>query len=159
MADSPEVRNLHLAQEATEKYDAYFLALTFTLLAASVETAKWSSCRISSGAEIIAWFLFAASGLLGLKRAAWTPGFFKTAADHSRADDRARALAVHPVSREEAEKSFAEAKRLQATLDAKNRLFQKIYTLQWWTFVMGLLLILARRAFEGIILGGPPASH
>lgn len=52
-----------------EKFEFYFLGLTFTLLGASIQTATFvGHSHVSVFAEIIGWAGFALSGLIGLSK-------------------------------------------------------------------------------------------
>jgi hypothetical protein len=52
-----------------EKFEFYFLGLTFTLLGAAIQTATFTGhSHISVIAEIIGWSGFAISGMVGLSK-------------------------------------------------------------------------------------------
>ncbi len=52
-----------------EKFEFYFLGLTFTLLGAAIQTATFAGhSNVSIFAEIIGWAGFALSGLIGLSK-------------------------------------------------------------------------------------------
>ena len=69
--------DLEAAQRVQERVQFYFVTLTFTLLALSVETAKFSGSNISSTSELLAWVFLLMSGITGLSRLNSIPGNFK----------------------------------------------------------------------------------
>lgn len=69
--------DLESAQRVQERVQFYFITLTFTLLALSVETAKFNSSNISSASELFAWFFLLLSGITGLSRLNSIPANFK----------------------------------------------------------------------------------
>lgn len=55
-----------------EKFEFYFLGLTFTLLGASIQTSSFNSYPcFSIYLELTAWGLFIISGLVGLSKVEW----------------------------------------------------------------------------------------
>ncbi|WP_019570889.1 hypothetical protein [Thioalkalivibrio sp. ALE11] len=55
------------AQEILSKFELYFLALTFTLLGISIQTASLTDVpELSKILEVVAWILLAVSGIVGL---------------------------------------------------------------------------------------------
>lgn len=69
--------DLETAQRVQERVQFYFVTLTFTLLALSVETAKFNGSNISSSSELFAWLFLLLSGITGLSRLNSIPGNFK----------------------------------------------------------------------------------
>ena len=56
-------------QSVMEKYEFYFLALTFTILGASIQTADFSAySKAGVVAEIVGWAALGLSGLVGLSK-------------------------------------------------------------------------------------------
>jgi hypothetical protein len=52
-----------------EKFEFYFLGLTFTLLGAAIQTADFTGhSHVSVAAEILGWTAFAIAGLVGLSK-------------------------------------------------------------------------------------------
>ena len=57
-----------------EKYEFYFLALTFTLLGASIQTADFGEySKVNSIIELLGWFAFGLSGIVGLSKIEYLP--------------------------------------------------------------------------------------
>jgi hypothetical protein len=52
-----------------EKYEFYFLGLTFTLLGASIQTVDFGEySKVNSIIELVGWFAFGLSGVVGLSK-------------------------------------------------------------------------------------------
>jgi hypothetical protein len=62
-----------IAQRSQEKFEFYLVGLVFTLLALSIQTAKFSHSNLSETFEILGWFSLAVSGLIGLWRLEYIP--------------------------------------------------------------------------------------
>jgi NhaP-type Na+/H+ or K+/H+ antiporter len=57
-----------------EKYEFYFLALTFTLLGLSIQTVDFESySNINTIIELLGWLLFGVSGVVGLSKIEYLP--------------------------------------------------------------------------------------
>jgi hypothetical protein len=78
--------NLEYAIQTQQKFEFYFLALVFTILGLSIQTAKLSFW-LQGVFEIAAWLSLLASGLAGLSRMEWIPVSYKGHAEvvHRRA--------------------------------------------------------------------------
>jgi hypothetical protein len=73
-------KNLDHAIEAQEKFDYYFIALIFSMLGLSIQTAKFSDALWSNAAEWFGWVCLLISGLSGLFRIELTHPQFKLVA-------------------------------------------------------------------------------
>ena len=66
--------HIELAVQTQEKLEFYFLSLVFTLLALSVQTAKFTDSSLyANGFELIGWACLLVSGLAGLWRMEFIP--------------------------------------------------------------------------------------
>ena len=61
-----------IAQQTQEKFEFYLLSLVFTLLALSIQTAKFGASVPGDILELLGWACFVVSGLAGLSRIEWT---------------------------------------------------------------------------------------
>ena len=69
--------NLDTSIRIQEKYEFYFLSLTFIILALSIQTSKFGAHAISDGLELLSWLFLFVAGMAGLSRMGWTPSLYK----------------------------------------------------------------------------------
>ena len=62
-----------IAQQAQEKFEFYLVGLVFTLLALSIQTAKFGQSNLPNICEISGWVSLSVSGLIGLWRLEYIP--------------------------------------------------------------------------------------
>lgn len=62
-----------IAQQTQEKFEFYLLSLVFTLLALSIQSAKFGAAVPADAMELVGWLLFIVSGVAGLWRMEWVP--------------------------------------------------------------------------------------
>lgn len=62
-----------------EKFEFYFLSLTFVLLGLAIQTAKFGNSDFSDIFELIGWLCLLVSGLASLSRMEWIPCGFRAA--------------------------------------------------------------------------------
>ena len=67
MEDTPQLHGV------VEKYEFYFLGLTFTLLGLAVQTFKPTTVLSADVVEIGGWLCLLVSGLLGMSKIEWIP--------------------------------------------------------------------------------------
>ena len=79
---SPEP-NIHAAQRFQERFEFYFVALTFTLLGLAAQTAAFGDFVVADLTELGAWGALLLSGLAGLARLEGIPHFLKLASMRS----------------------------------------------------------------------------
>jgi len=60
--------NREIAIRLRERFEFYFVALAFTIVAFSIQTAHFGSVLLSSAAELAAWFALLLAGIVGLQR-------------------------------------------------------------------------------------------
>jgi hypothetical protein len=60
-----------IAQQTQEKFQFYLLSLVFTLLALSIQTAKFEGVIVADILELTGWVFFIVSGIFGLSRMEW----------------------------------------------------------------------------------------
>lgn len=73
----PDNSNLDVSIRVQEKYEFYFLSLTFIILGLSIQTSKFGTHPIADGLELLAWIALFISGLSGLSRMRWVPSLYK----------------------------------------------------------------------------------
>lgn len=121
-----------IASEYQSKFRFYFVALVFTLLAASIQTADLSHMRTSNQVlELIGWVLLLVSGLCSLSFLEFTPVVYR----HFDAINN---------SSGEAKKEFqAQLKKIQDINSVQ-------YATAKYSFVAGLALIIISRGAHGL---------
>ena len=62
-----------IAQKTQERFEFYIIALVFTLLALSIQTAEFGSSAISDSFELLGWISLVLSGIAGLWRMEFVP--------------------------------------------------------------------------------------
>jgi hypothetical protein len=62
-----------VAQQSQEKFEFYLVGLVFTLLALSIQTAKFAQSNCTNFFELLGWVFLAVSGLNGLWRLEYIP--------------------------------------------------------------------------------------
>ena len=73
----PDKSNLDVSMRIQEKFEFYFLSLTFIILGLAVQTSKFGSSKISDIFELLAWILFFIAGIAGLSRMRWAPSLYR----------------------------------------------------------------------------------
>ena len=129
MAEEPT--NLMLAVRTKEKFEFYMVALVFTVLALSVQTATFGSHVISDAAELAAWLALLASGLAGLWRIELVGLYYYGAY-------KAQALPEGNPSKRTIENKLH---KMEATS-------MRRYKLHKWCFIVGLPLLVFARAYH-----------
>ena len=124
MADT----NSSFAIEVQNKFAFYMVALVFTTLAASMQTAEFGTCKASDAAELIAWIMLMASGLAGLRRIETISSIYR--------------LASIPAS------SKAGQDILDKGIDEKQTNALRWFMAHKVLFVVGLLALLVSRGLE-----------
>jgi hypothetical protein len=154
------------------KFEFYFLALVFTVLGLSLQTAKISDNRIQPYLEIGAWVLFLISGVSGLFRTATLSIIYKYRGEIFNIEAHVSQQSQHPsvdqtpegfkpVNKEEV------SRRRQSMFDARTERRSRIIKLDKQvnvalkifavSFVLGLSALLASRSI--CILPQSPSSN
>jgi len=78
MADSPSSRdeNVEIAHRIQQKFDFFLIALTFSILGLSIQTAHFGQARTPAALELMGWSGLLISGLVGLSRLEWLPQLY-----------------------------------------------------------------------------------
>jgi len=153
-----------IAQKTQETFEFYLLSLVFTLLALSIQTAKFGTSAVADALELMGWVSFVVSGLAGLSRLEWIPGLRLSVGDREDAKNhlfelkeiQARGISELDViatgTRQPIAKRVADQQEAIAALDP---LIEKLerwtftkYNLHKYGFVLGLLCVVAARAFK-----------
>lgn len=156
-----------------EKYEFYFLGLTFTLLGASIQTADFGDySKVNSLIELMGWFTFGLSGVVGLSKIEYLPSLItiRNEKDSNKGYvselQRARALGTRSVRVAQTGEAL-EIDQVISTVEANvstwsNRLeqFGKWHEIkhivQKYSFLSALFLVACSRAY--IAFASSPCS-
>lgn len=121
------------AKEYSVKFDFYFLALIFTILGLSVQTADFTQSQIGAVSELFGWVTLLCSGVIGLIRLERFPLLYQNLFNRQTYGDR--------LSEEDRVKYSDFIERQQVTL-------QSLYAWQRSLFVLGLFSVMLGRAID-----------
>lgn len=159
-----------VAREGQEKFDFYLISLVFTLLALSVQTAKFGGFTPRDIFELAGWLAFVLSGFAGLSRLEWIPHIRTVLAtqqefEADKFDLAQKILHGQGEARIHVLESGAEqtvAQRLEIRKDGLAKLAPAIgqlerrsnrkYTLHKWAFVLAVICIVIARGIEPLIV-------
>lgn len=165
MTDKPaSLQNTEIAQRTQERFDAYLLGLIFTILALSIQTAKFGDSPAADASEIVGWLLLLIAGLSGLSRFEWTSEIYSLYGVQTEQESLARAIEeaatlkgvkeiyVVPLAMKvpavqllaDAKQSVAKVKDVLEPMHKRNL---KRYRVMKWGFVLGLFALIFARAF------------
>ena len=168
MTDSSHVtKQLETAERLQSQFRYYFVALVFTLLAASIQTAKFGESNVQTISELVGWALFAVSGLVALSYLEWEPLIREQLAhrdDFSRQVNGAKVAKlqgtnqVHVLS-SGAMQSIEEristledsARKLSIATDQRLSIAGLKYEIWRWSFVAALAAMLVARGGSALV--------
>lgn len=150
------------AQQTQEKFDFYLLALSFTVLAFSIQTATFGTERTADLLELMGWLLLSISGFVGLWRMEWIPIIrlqeaYKNRLERDISEIQKRRLegsslvALHdgsPLTYDEQIQSLKQdVERLSKQIGSLHPQNQLKYKIHRWSFALGLLCVVGARAY------------
>jgi len=160
-----------------EKFEFYFLGLTFTLLGAAIQTASFSGhSHASVIAEVIGWAGFALSGLVGLSKVEHLSVVIflrnrKNEYENNKSQfEQAKASGVASAKIAQTgevmlidtaiNKAGESAARYGDELGKAGRRHEVKDIIQRWSFILGLLSIAVARAYDAVtpIICGLPST-
>lgn len=150
-----------------EKFEFYFLGLTFTLLGAAIQTATFTGhSNVSVIAEIIGWTGFAISGLIGLSKVEHLSVVIylrnrKNEFENNKAQyEQAKTSGVATAKIAQTGEVMTiddvilqvggTATRYAEQLDKVGKRHEAKDIIQKWAFVLGLLSIAVARAYDAV---------
>ena len=77
MSEEKTLPDIEKAIQIQDKFNFYLVALTFSILGLSIQTAKLEASSINNIYEIFGWFSLFISGLCGLSRLEWIPRIYE----------------------------------------------------------------------------------
>ena len=152
-----------------EKFEFYFLGLTFTLLGAAIQTATFAGhSHASVFAEIIGWAGFALSGLIGLSKVENLSVVIylrnrKNEFENNKSQfEQAKASGIPSAKIAQTgevmsidaviDKAGESASRYEEQLDKTGKRHEIKAIIQRWAFVFGLLSTAVARAYDAVAL-------
>lgn len=156
-----------IAHQSQEKFQFYGVALVFTILGLSIQTATFDGHVASRICEILSWFLLLVSGLSGLSHLEWNPVIRIQMAHKDEATEKASQLEsqrdqgfrqinvlqdkkVVPIEERIAEygsyidKLDTQITKLDNKAENKYRLFK-------WAFALGIILLAVSRSIAPVM--------
>ena len=156
-----------IAQRLQERFETYWLGLIFTLLALSIQSARFGAVPLADLAEVLAWLLLLVAGLVGLSRFEYIPEIYRLHSLQVGFEERARAVqkeiirGVHELyvaplgktvrSAEYMAESEASARTVEQRLEPIERRQMWKYRLKKRTFVTATCLLLFARSFPPVV--------
>jgi hypothetical protein len=158
----PDKSNIDVAIRIQEKFEFYFLSLTFVILGLSIQTSKFGVHAISDGLELLGWISLFVSGMAGLSRMRWAPFLYKVKdaiirREWDRDDAKRRELNGQTrVTRGEEEikiddfiadvsQAVKEVEDQLSKLETKNNLKSWLHV---YGFTFGVLFLMGSRGYE-----------
>ena len=158
----PDNSNIDVAIRIQEKFEFYFLTLTFTILGLSIQTSKFGAHAISDGLELLGWISLFVSGMAGLSRMRWAPFLYRVKdaiirRESVRDDAKRRELngQTRAIRGEEeisigdfiadASQAVKEVEDQLSKLETKNNLRSSLHV---YGFTFGLLFLMGSRGYE-----------
>lgn len=165
--ESTQISEYGIAQQTQEKFEFYLLSLVFTLLALSVQTAKFGGSIAADALELGGWLFLIISGFTGLSRMEWVPVIRTTKAQQSGFEEEIRKLKTlqlqgqtelivlenstkQPIT-ERIENRQEAIGLLCSYLKKLERKHDVKYGLHIYGFVFGVLFVAVSRAFNPAI--------
>lgn len=157
---SEENQNVIHSIEIGRKVDFYFIALVFTILSLSIQTAPVNKVWWQYSIEMLAWASLLVSGLAGLSRLEYIPvlyngsGFIQKKEEYLTQLKQRRIIGEdgNELSHEEVLKRMSQVKETMADGRSKMERVEKAnqikYTVHKWAFVVGLLFLIISRAIS-----------
>lgn len=152
-----------VAQQSQEKFEFYLVGLVFTLLALSIQTAKFGQSNFSNNLELFSWISLAVSGFSGLWRLEYIPVIRTKIAIKNEFDDKLDELrelelkGVQQVFVLETQSNQAIKERLsdyQMGVDVLDPVITNLerhgnvkYQTHRYSFIVGIFLLMFARAY------------
>ena len=169
------MNELEHSRELQEKFELYLLALIFTILGLAIQTAKLGTSRVADSLEVLGWLSLTFSGLSGLSRLEWVPVALKTGSQlqdirkerQQLADAAEAGLHLIPVVDQPEPANIHEVianrddaiGKVEAHIDKMDQRIRLKYDIHKWSFVIGLLLLIAARGYGPVVgIFSHPAS-
>lgn len=160
-------KEYEIAHQSQEKFQFYSVALVFTILGLSIQTASFDGHWSAKICELVSWLLLLISGLFGLSHLEWNPVIRTQMAEKSKLDEKARHLeegkrqgaeVVHVAEKNQVvpiDVRIGEYEVFLGKLDSNiSRLDRKAeikYQIFKWGFGLGVVVLASSRSINPII--------
>ena len=150
-----------------ERFNVYFLAFIFGILAVAIHTASFESALVASGAELVAWVLLVVSGIAGLLRQERLPECYRLRGLKAEKEELRNevqkallrgATEFHVLPAEVDVPSWRyrgeieeEISRVDERLAAINQQLTRRYRVQRWGFFLALVFLLVSRGHRSAV--------
>lgn len=84
--------NMEYSRSLQEKYEYYLIALNFTILALSIQTAKFADGKVGIALELTGWLMLLVGGVVALLRLEAQPGAHRGYAELDAQEDKVTTL-------------------------------------------------------------------
>ena len=156
-----------IAHQTQEKFHFYALALVFTILGLSIQTASFDGHVAARICEILSWFMLLISGLSGLSNLEWNPVIRVQMARKDELEEKVRKLEaqrdqgikqvnvlqdqkVMPIEDRITEYN-SYIPKLDAQIAKMDRKAEIKYWIFKWAFVLGIVLLAVGRSLTPAI--------
>jgi len=160
--------NTEISLRLQERFEFYVIALAFTILGLSIQTASFGESLVSDSFELLGWLFLFVSGLVGLSRLEWKSVAYdihagiqdlQTEATRLR---QAQQMGQNEVPVIDGEREIVPVEEaIQTQDDAATQLKPKVENIEKWisrkyhihkrAFALGVLFLLLARAYEPAI--------
>lgn len=163
MSDTEHV----VAHKAQEKFEFYGVALVFTILALSIQTADFSGHLAQRICELLAWLVLLIAGLVGLSRLEWNPVIrvqmarkdWLEAAKQRLADQKRQGVQDVMVLQDDKtvpiehriDEYQSTAEKLGTEISTLERRAEKKYLVFKWGLALGIALLVVSRSIDPVI--------
>lgn len=167
--------NLSVATSFQERFNVYFLAIIFGVLAVAIHTTTFEGALVARAMELFAWVLLVVSGIAGLLRQERLPECYRLRASKAEKEDLRNevqkallrgATEFHVVPGEQDVPPWQYRAELEAAIDQVERRLKTInvqlsrrYRVQRWSFFLALVFLLASRGHRPAIEIGRALRH
>ena len=127
---------IEVAEDYSRKFNFYIVALAFTLMGLSVQTAKFDSGVFGLCFELLGWVSLLLSGVIGLHRLSKFTSVYTL---------------LHRREVNNDKLTDGQRKTFDAHIDKEDISIVNMYNWQKWLFVFGLVGIMASRALKPIM--------
>ncbi|MEJ1374399.1 MAG: hypothetical protein RPT94_05175 [Candidatus Sedimenticola sp. (ex Thyasira tokunagai)] len=151
--DSAYRNNIEYSRSLQEKYEYYLVALTFTILALSVQTAKFTDDKVTTSLLLLGWGLLIISGFIALLRLEMQPLGHENFAILDEKKEILAALKEGGVVAQNGSEQLIE--KLQSWVDKNEPILNKFeskiilqYQIHKYLFFAGVLSVILSRAYR-----------